>query len=91
MRKESRLTTRITVIPWWPRAAHRSRFAARIAKPTRPLQGPLDRLNTLAGAARRRAAQILAELGDDRGRFPTAACAASGPGLCPGNPETAGQ
>ena len=35
--------------------------------------------------------QILAELGDDMSRFPTAAHAASGTGICPGNHESAGK
>jgi transposase len=41
--------------------------------------------------ARRGAEQILAELGDDMTRFPTAAHAASWTGICPGNHESAGK
>src|SRR5262249_47067525 len=37
------------------------------------------------------AEQIVAELGDDMSRFPTAAHAASWTGICPGNNESAGK
>jgi transposase len=66
-------------------------FDARIVEHTRPFQAALERLDTITGVARRSAEQILAELGDDMSRFPTAAHAASWTGICPGNNESAGK
>jgi transposase len=66
-------------------------FDARIEKHPRPFEAALDRLDTITGVARRTAEQILAELGDDMSRFPTAGNAASWTGICPGNNESAGK
>jgi transposase len=66
-------------------------FDARIVAQTRPFAAALERLDTITGVARRSAEQILAELGDDMSRFPTAAHAASWTGICPGNNESAGK
>ena len=68
-----------------------ARFDARIVAQTRPFAAALERLDTITGVARRSAEQILAELGDDMRRFPTAAHAASWTGICPGNNESAGK
>jgi transposase len=51
----------------------------------------LARLDTIPGIARRTAEVIIAELGCDMTRFPTAGHAASWAGLCPGNHESAGK
>jgi transposase len=51
----------------------------------------LARLDTIPGVARRTAETVLAELGCDMSRFPTAGHAASWAGLCPGNHESAGK
>jgi transposase len=51
----------------------------------------LARLDTIPGVARRTAETIVAELGCDMTRFPTAGHAASWAGLCPGNHESAGK
>jgi transposase len=51
----------------------------------------LARLDTIPGVARRTAETVLAELGGDMSRFPTAGHAASWAGLCPGNHESAGK
>jgi transposase len=51
----------------------------------------LARLDTIPGVARRTAEVIVAELGCDMTRFPTAGHAASWVGLCPGNHESAGK
>jgi transposase len=51
----------------------------------------LARLDTIPGVARRTAETIVAELGCDMTRFPTAGHAASWVGLCPGNHESAGK
>jgi len=66
-------------------------FDARIEAHTRAFGTALGRLDTITGVARRSAEQILAELGDDMSRFPTAAHAASWAGICPGNNESAGK
>jgi transposase len=66
-------------------------FDARIEEQTRPFAAALERLDTITGVARRSAEQIVAELGDDMSRFPTAANAASWTGICPGNNESAGK
>jgi transposase len=66
-------------------------FDRRIEERTRPFATALERLDTITGVARRGAEQILAELGDDMSRFPTAAHAASWTGICPGNHESAGK
>jgi transposase len=51
----------------------------------------LARLDSIPGIARRTAEVIVAELGCDMTRFPTAGHAASWAGLCPGNHESAGK
>src|SRR5262249_58893347 len=51
----------------------------------------LGRLDTIPRVARRTAETIVAELGCDRARSPTAGHAASWAGLCPGNHEGAGK
>ena len=51
----------------------------------------LDRLDEIPGVNRQIAETILAELGTDMSRFPTAAHVASWVGLCPGNNESAGK
>ena len=51
----------------------------------------LARLDTIPGVARRTAEVIVAKLGCDMTRFPTAGHAASWAGLCPGNHESAGK
>lgn len=64
---------------------------ARIEEHVRPFAGAIEHLDTIPGVARRGAEQILAELGADMQRFPTAAHAASWVGICPGNHESAGK
>lgn len=66
-------------------------FDARVEAQTRPFTLAIERLDTITGVAQRSAEQILAELGDDMSRFPTAAHAASWTGICPGNHESAGK
>ncbi len=66
-------------------------FDARVEAHTRPLAAALERLDTIPGVAKRSAEHILAELGDDMSRFPTAAHAASWTGICPGHHESAGK
>ena len=66
-------------------------FDVRIEAQTQPFAAALEQLDTITGVARRSAEQILAELGDDMSRFPTAAHAASWTGICPGHHESAGK
>ena len=66
-------------------------FDVRVEAQTRPFAAALERLDTITGVGRRSAEQILAELGDDMSRFPTAAHAASWTGICPGHHERAGK
>lgn len=51
----------------------------------------VERLRTIDGIEARAAQNILAEIGADMGRFPSAAHLASWAGLCPGNHESAGK
>lgn len=50
-----------------------------------------DRLDTIPGIAKRCAEIVIAEIGVDMSRFPTAGHLASWAGLCPGNNESAGK
>jgi transposase len=61
---------------------------ARVIAPRSPL---LALLMTIPGVDRRTAEVILAEIGTDMTRFPTAGHLASWAGLCPGNNESAGK
>jgi transposase len=65
--------------------------SAEITERLRPLEDILDRLDTLPGVGRRTAEVLVAEIGTDMDRFPTAAHLASWAGLCPGNHESAGK
>lgn len=53
--------------------------------------GQRDRLTTIPGVARITAEVIVAEIGVDMSRFPTAGHLASWTGFCPGNNESAGK
>ncbi|MEW6698691.1 MAG: IS110 family transposase [Bacillota bacterium] len=57
----------------------------------RPFEEALVLLDTIPGVGRRAAEQILAEIGLDMERFPSAAHLASWAGMCPGNNESAGK
>jgi transposase len=57
----------------------------------RPFAAALERLDSIPGVGQRTAEVLLAEIGPDRGRFPTAAHLASWAGMCPGNRESAGK
>jgi len=56
---------------------------------TLPFAEQLRRLRTIPGVGRRTAEVVIAEIGVDMPRFPTAAHLASWAGLCPGNHESA--
>lgn len=57
----------------------------------RPFEETIRRLDGIPGIATRTAEVILAEIGSDMSRFPTAAHLASWAGLCPGNNKSAGK
>jgi transposase len=64
---------------------------AAVAEQTRPFAEALARLQTIDGIGRRTAEVLVAELGVDLGRFPTARHLAAWAGLCPGNRESGGK
>ena len=66
-------------------------LSGRIAELERPFEGAAARLDEIPGIGRRIAEVVLAELGADLRRFPTAAHLASWAGLCPGNRESGGK
>ncbi len=66
-------------------------LSAEIAERLRPVEAALERLDTIPGVGRRAAEALLAEIGPDVSRFPTAAHLASWARLCPGNDESAGK
>ena len=66
-------------------------MSAEIAERQRPLEDALARLQTIPGVGRRTAEVLLAEVGPDMSRFPTAGQLASWAGLCPGQNESAGK
>jgi transposase len=67
------------------------RVSAEIRERLRPLGAAVARLDTIPGVGERTAEVILAEIGADMGRFPTARHLASWAGMCPGNHESAGK
>jgi transposase len=68
-----------------------ARVSAEIAERVRPFEDALARLDAIPGVGRPTAEVIVAELGTDMARFPTAAHAASWAALCPGQHESAGK
>lgn len=71
--------------------AHIAQCDAQIEEVLRPFaQVPLELLQTIPGVGQRTAEVVLAEIGVDMRRVPTAAHLASWAGMCPGNHESAG-
>lgn len=68
-----------------------TQFEARIEEELRPFSEAAARLETLPGVSRTVAHVILAEVGPDMSRFPTAAHLVSWAGLCPKMNESAGK
>ena len=56
-----------------------------------PFDEPATRLLTIPGVGKRTVETVVAEIGVDMSRFPSAAHLASWAGLCPGNDESAGK
>jgi transposase len=68
-----------------------AQVSAEIAERLRPFEAALERLDTIPGVGRRTAENLLAEIGPDMSRFPSAGHLASWAGMCPGQQESAGQ
>jgi transposase len=64
---------------------------AEVATRLGPFDETIRRLDEIPGIGRRGAEEILAEIGTDMRRFPTAAHLASWARVCPGNDESAGK
>jgi transposase len=64
---------------------------AEIDRVMAPFADAARRLQTIPGVGLRTAEVVIAEIGVDMSRFPTAAHLASWAGLCPGNHESAGK
>lgn len=67
------------------------RMNKEIAEHLSPYEQQIQRLSTIPGIKRRLAEVILAEIGPDMSRFPSARHLASWAGMCPGNRESAGK
>jgi transposase len=67
------------------------RVSAEIAERVHPFEKEIERLDAIPGMGRRTAEALVAEMGTDMTRFPTAAHLASWAGMCPGNHESAGK
>jgi transposase len=66
-------------------------ISAEIAERQRPFEAELELLDSIPGIGRWSAQIILAEIGSDMSRFPTAGHLASWAGMCPGHDESAGK
>lgn len=66
-------------------------FAAHASEAGVPFEQARDRLDTITGVGKRAAECIIAEIGVDMSRFPSAAHLASWAGMCPGNNITGGK
>jgi transposase len=66
-------------------------LSTEVERAIAPFAELLDLLDTIPGVDRRTAELLLAEIGPDMSRFPTAGHLASWAGLCPGNNESAGK
>ena len=67
------------------------RASSKIQEYTAPFQWELEQLDTIPGINRTQAETLLAEVGADMSRFPTANHLASWAGVCPGHDESAGK
>ena len=65
--------------------------SAEIAARLRPVEEVVERLDAIPGVGRRTAETLVAEVGTDMTRFPSARHLASWAGLCPANNESAGK
>lgn len=72
-------------------SATEARLSEEITRQLAPFRRQIELLITIPGVRTRSAEMILAEIGADMGRFPSAAHLASWAGMCPGNHESAGR
>jgi len=70
---------------------HIAAVSTEIEARLRPFDEAIERLTTIPGVGRRTAETLLAEVGADMTRFPSARHLASWAGICPGNRESAGK
>jgi len=68
-----------------------AQVSAEVDTRLHPFETVLARLDTLPGVGQRTAETLIAEIGTDLSRFPSARHLASWAGLCPGNRESAGK
>ena len=68
-----------------------SKLAKEIADRMRPFEEDLEFLDDIPGIGRRSAESVIAEIGTDMNRFPSAAHLSSWAGMAPGNNESAGK
>ncbi|MGW5466011.1 IS110 family transposase [Streptomyces sp. NPDC003996] len=71
--------------------AAETRLSEEITRQLAPFRRQIELLTTVPGVSTRSAEMILAEIGADMARFPSAAHLASWAGMCPGNHESAGK
>ncbi|MGW7614067.1 IS110 family transposase [Streptomyces sp. NPDC054766] len=71
--------------------ATEAQLSEEIARQLVPFRRQIELLITIPGVSTRSAEMILAEIGADMARFPSAAHLASWAGMCPGNYESAGK
>ncbi|MEU1303696.1 IS110 family transposase [Streptomyces shenzhenensis] len=71
--------------------ATEARLSEEITRQLDPFRRQIELLATIPGVSTRSAEMILAEIGADMARFPSAAHLASWAGMCPGNYESAGK
>ena len=68
-----------------------AQISAEIATRTQPLAAAVARLDAIPGVGQRTAEVLVAEVGTNMARFPTADHLASWAGMCPGNRQSAGR
>ena len=73
------------------RSTTKWRLSAEIGERLRPFEAQIAVLDSVPGVGRWTAEVVLAEIGTDMGRFPTAGHLASWAGMCPGQHESAGK
>ncbi|MBT2445179.1 IS110 family transposase [Streptomyces sp. ISL-36] len=71
--------------------ATEARLSEEITRQLAPFRRQVELLTTIPGVSTKSAEVILAEIGMDMARFPSAAHLASWAGMCPGNHESAGK
>ncbi len=68
-----------------------ARLSEEVAGRLRPLDSAIEQLDSIPGVGRYMAEALLAEIGADMSRFPTAGHLASWAAMCPGSDESAGK